>query len=722
MNNDAEISKLLKAASLVLGFSVMVTQIILLREFLSVFNGIELIIGMILSAWMFLTGLGAYLGSLLKFTKTNVKTICYLEIVIGIIPMLTVFLLYILRNQVLPAGQMLNIYQVILSCFTLLAPFCITSGMSFTILSVQLSWIMKKKEISGVYGFESLGSLLGGLIFSLILINYSSVYTSLSIIIMLNITMAIMILHYLRNRRGVLLFIASGILVLTLIVLIKPQDIAMKALFKNQEIITTKTSPFNHLVATRTRDQVNIYGNGTMLFSSDNPIDIEESVHYTMGQAKHVRNILILSGGYQKTIKEVLKYPGIENIDYLESDPYLTEMLDDILPPTVFDQDIVSIINKDPVLFLKNTSTKYDVIMINLPDPSTAQLNRFYTIEFLEVLKQHLNPSGIISHSLSYTGNYIGKESATLNSCLYQAMQSFFKHVQLIPGKKNYFLGSDAPTGYDITATINREGIETDYVNDYYIDTSLVKLRSEMIIDSFEDCVGGNNSFKPMGYFHHLKYWFSYDKSNLMIILLFILIPFTIIVFKLSPVNLGLFAGGFTAASVEFILIISFQIIYGYVYQIIGLIITTFMAGLVFGSLFLIRKFRRRSMNGYLVIQVIIGFLALFIPVIMYKLNAVSFQQYPVLLVFFFLIFLSGLLTGLQYAYATGLSGGNVAQIAASTYSSDLIGSGLGALLMAAIIIPLMGILNAGVLLFCLNFVVIFVILYKRKRIGFEGC
>ena len=42
---------------------------------------------------------------------------------------------------------------------------------------------------------------------------------------------------------------------------------------------------------------------------------------------------------------------------------------------------------------------KYDVVIIDLPDPSTAQINRFYTIEFFNELKKILNKGWVVSIS-----------------------------------------------------------------------------------------------------------------------------------------------------------------------------------------------------------------------------------------------------------------------------------------------------------------------------------
>ncbi len=53
---------------------------------------------------------------------------------------------------------------------------------------------------------------------------------------------------------------------------------------------------------------------------------------------------------------------------------------------------------------------------------------------------------------------------------------------------------------------------------------------------------------------------------------------------RMNTITLGILTGGFAASSVEILLLISFQIIYGYVYFLTGVIISIFMAGLAFGA------------------------------------------------------------------------------------------------------------------------------------------
>jgi spermidine synthase len=94
------------------GISSTVTQIILLREFLSVFYGNELVIGIILANWMMLTGFGSFLGKYSTYVKYKINLLIILLLLISVLPIITVFSLDILRNIVFPVGTMVGIIQI----------------------------------------------------------------------------------------------------------------------------------------------------------------------------------------------------------------------------------------------------------------------------------------------------------------------------------------------------------------------------------------------------------------------------------------------------------------------------------------------------------------------------------------------------------------------------------------------------------------------------------
>ena len=148
------------------------------------------------------------------------------------------------------------------------------------------------------------------------------------------------------------------------------------------------------------------------LFSTHNVEQIEETVHYAMAQRPDARRVLLISGGVSGTAREVLKYP-VEAVDYVELDPLILEVARRFLPESLADPRI-HVIQADGRLFVRQTHERYDVVIVDVPDPSTSQLNRFYTREFFAEVRRILAPGGVLSFSLGTYENYLGKELARL--------------------------------------------------------------------------------------------------------------------------------------------------------------------------------------------------------------------------------------------------------------------------------------------------------------------
>ena len=135
----------------------------------------------------------------------------------------------------------------------------------------------------------------------------------------------------------------------------------------------------------------------------------------------------------------------------------------------------------------------------------------------------------------------------------------------------------------EIVKNIEQKNIKTEYVNKYYINDEQIKERSELIEVTISNDIDINYDFEPITYYLQLKQWLSLFKLNYLIIALLIFIPVLVVIFRMNYINTGLFVTGFSATSIEIILIIAFQVIYGYLYQMIGIIITFFMVGMATG-------------------------------------------------------------------------------------------------------------------------------------------
>jgi spermidine synthase len=83
-----------KFSVIILGFTSIITQIVLIREFFSVFNGNELVTGIFLANWMLLTGAGAYFGKTLKKYFLNFENFSLSHFVIGSLPIITAVGIY----------------------------------------------------------------------------------------------------------------------------------------------------------------------------------------------------------------------------------------------------------------------------------------------------------------------------------------------------------------------------------------------------------------------------------------------------------------------------------------------------------------------------------------------------------------------------------------------------------------------------------------------------
>ncbi len=706
----------LKFSIIALGISSISTQIILLRIFLSVFLGNELVLGIILANWMLLTATGSYLGKfLINRSKIRITVIIVMQFCIAVFPVLTGFLIYFLKNIISPPGLVFGITEIFVSSFIFLLPFCLVSGAMFTVFSFVYSKSCKRNLIFKTYSLESVGSIIGGFAFSLIFVFFFEAIQSLKIFMVISLIAAILLSFY--SEKSLLKWFSLIISAIIIFVLfnINFDKIAVKSLFPGQNILYQKETPYGNIVVSETDDQINFYENGNSLFSFPNVIENEELVHYSLIQHNKPENILLISGGVSGIIQEIEKY-GVKNIDYVEINPGIIEIAEKY---GIWKKNkIVNVWHQDAGLFVKNASkNNYDAILINLPEPNNAGLNRFYTNEFFIEIKGSVSNNAVIALSLPSTANYFSEEAKQLHSVIYNTLKNNFNSVLIIPGERNYFIASDGDLSLEIAKMINRKNIENTYVNQYFIKDNLLKLRSEYLINNLDSSAEINYDFKPVSYYRQIVYWMTlYGISSwYFIILLVAFIVFIVIRFR--TIDLGMFGAGFSASAIEFLLLISFQVIYGYIYQVLGVIITVFMIGLAIGAAYYNKFLRKINLNSFIKIQILIGFYCVLFPFVILLMNALNVNTLAFYFFFFILTIIISILTGIQFSLASKIKKEKISVIAADTYAADLIGSAVGMILVSVILFPLLGIVNLCLLIGGINFLISGLIYLKRKKL-----
>ena len=128
-----EFKKKLFYSITVLGISSIITQIVVLREFLSVFQGNELVFGIILANWLLLTGFGSYIGKYTDKIKFKLRWWIIAQLIIAFLPFFHIIIIRNLRNLFFLYGELIDLISIILSTFLILLPYCFISGFLLTL-------------------------------------------------------------------------------------------------------------------------------------------------------------------------------------------------------------------------------------------------------------------------------------------------------------------------------------------------------------------------------------------------------------------------------------------------------------------------------------------------------------------------------------------------------------------------------------------------------------
>lgn len=715
-------------ASFLLGFASIISQIIVFRELLSVFYGNELCLGILFCVWLLWVGLGSKLGNIISnsrnFFLKNLSLWYFLLALFSIFTVLGIRYSRIILN-ILP-GEIIGFMPMLGFILVILAPLCLILGMLFVLNSTV--WQFNSDDdflVTRVYLWESLGAGIGGFLCSLILIPF---LTNFSIQIWLFIVVflfSILLLKDLGKRRIVFFLILLGVLAFKIgRVDNYLERTSLNKLWRGLPIVKSVDSIYGNLAVLKSAEQISFYENGLILFSYPDEFSSEEAVLYAIVEHPEPKKLLLIGGGVGGTLTQVLKHKSIE-IDYVELDPKIIELSKVYLPISEgksIENNRVRIIHKDGKLFVREKhnqgKSEYDLIVLNLPDPYNAQLNRFYTKEFFSIVKNLLNGNGVFSFRVSSAENYLNPEQALYVSSIYRTLLSEFKNVIVLPGANNIFLASQTAKLTDnwvqIVESLEKKDIQTAFVNEHFLKNRLSEERIEYLhqmINSYKGKI--NYDLKPISYFYNTVLWSAQLKSFEKPIFIFLsklnsawyfllgfLVTFILLFFihrtKIFLPGFSLFAmflAGFTSIAFEIILLLTYQIFYGYIYSQIGIFLTLFMLGLFVGALHISRRKSKADFKVLTLLQFFQVILIFFFLMLTAYLLKYYFKPEFLGFILGAMIFASGFIGGGLFTSANQIYIEYKGMKKVGTgYAFDLFGSALSSILASAILIPLMGI------------------------------
>jgi spermidine synthase len=698
-----------------LGVSCVMTQLALMRELLGAFSGNEMVLGVVLGLWLLLMGIGARLGSTAGKLRSPLAALAVIQVLVAVLPPLQVFLLRVLRNVVFIRGAAVGVTETVGASFVLLLPYCLVAGYALTL---ACSILVREGDPSGIgraYVTDSIGSIIGGILFSFVLVQFLDHIAILLIPALLNLTLAALLGFRVQGSRfevqgskfsllwfpALALALSLGLIAVTL--LADPDGLSTRLQYPRQHIVARANSPYGKLIVTESDGQFDFIENGIPITSTRDDQHVEETVHYAMAQRLEARRVLLVSGGISGTAREILKY-GVRQVDYVELDPLILEFGKRYLPENLADPRI-RVINTDGRLFVKQTSAQYDVVIIDILAPATAQLNRFYTTEFLAGVKRALVRDGVVCFALGQYENYVSPELARMLSSACLSVKQSFHNVLMIPGGHIFFLASDGPLSADVASRIEQRRIQTRLVNRHYLAAMLTPDRIADLANATAQPAAVNRDFSPVLYYYHLRHWMSQFnvRFGVMEIGLFLLLGFYLV--RLRASAFVLFASGFAASTLEVVLLLAFQVLCGSVYHQVGVIVTVFMGGLALGAWIANRPSDSRA-GSLSLLAFLIAAYATLLPLLLPLLNRMGGSAASLAMVKAIIALLTlalAVLVGMQFPLANRLEFDGTVAGAARLYTADFVGACLGALLACTLLIPLIGVTGVCLLTALLN-------------------
>jgi spermidine synthase len=738
---------------LLVGAYAIGAQIFFIRELLVLFFGNELCIGIIFGSWFLGITAGAFISGKRAQHVPDIGTIFFIVIIVlTLLPFLLIPVMRLLRGILaVPSGEHFTVLEMLFGTALSVCPFSFIIGYFFPIACKAILYLgmTGSAGIGMVYVWESAGSLVGGCIISLVLIpSYSPLQIfSVGALMLWLIAVCYLIIDMTGVARIRLLAVLLSLLVIggTLAAggYISMLDEYLTVLrwktFNNElSLVVSRDSRYQNIIIARNGGQYNIFTDGQFIGSYPDEYQSAVNAHLFLCQHPSPQHVLVIGGGLTGLIRNILQHK-VKTIDYVELD---AEMVNLIIPVLAADDreavrnPRVHISFEDGRKFVKNSLKHYNLILILTPEPSTASLNRFYTIEFLREVKRTLADGGIMVIGLPSSAVYLGEIISPYAGSLYKSLQAVYPYLLIMPQEDRYYffaasqhnlLTADASI---LEKRFNERKIQSSpsfspALFSVLVQTERIEFVNEALNKKTDTQL--NTDFRPITYFYNLLLWETIAAgrgavsiikqlsriSVLSLVLVIIIFCAARIIWShkrgtKSPFLFnGLWAIGTTGCAgmaLEIVLIFTFQNLYGYIYQMIGLIVGFFMFGLTLGGYWAKRNIEQQNwqdIRPLVIVEIIFVIYSILLPFLIRLLNISGggfAEKYLALIMpylYMLLVFGAGFITGLEFPLVSNMLIGKQygsAAVAGWVDATDHLGACGGSLFTGTLLLPLAGV------------------------------
>ena len=743
--------KALAFSFVALGVAALVAQVSLLREWLAVFGGNEFFIGWTLFAWLSWVALGALAGG--RWPGGARPPAAAVAAGHGLAALLFPAALVLVRASRAPGGVAGAIPDPVPAMFQAalaLAPLCLVLGAQF-VLGAR-AWREAdapdglERAVGRAYVLETAGFVAGGILFSFLLATRNSFHVaalagSLHLLAAGFLCAAVPLRS--RRLRGGLLAVAAGLLALwPLAGRFERATSAWR--FPGQVLVESRASIYGRLAVTTVGAQVNFHENGAFLGTAEDRQASETLVHFPMLAHPDPRRVLLIGAGFNGALREILKHHPAR-VDHVELDPLWTDLARRHLAPglrAALDDPRVRTVFADARAFLRSGSEAdspgpYDVVIVNLPDPATALLNRYYSLEFFRDVRRRLAPGGVLALRLGFSPDQVAPALADLGASIDRTLRAVFASVVFLPEYEILFLASDgpAPTTADLVARHGPRRLCVDFVIPPYVAYRLGTDRVGQVRAAFAARADAplNRDVRPIACHYVLVHWLDafhprlaafagradrvrWPAAAAVVLVWAALAGATARPRAAHRLGAGAMAvASFTLMGGELALLLAFQIFRGYLYRQLALLFAAVMLGMALGAAAGARRSGRARPGALAGLHLLAAATAAGSAAFVERLAAGGLGAAPwTEAVFLLLAVAIGGVAGGEFPVANRiqLAGAADPRRAGIVYAADLAGSCAAALGIGLWALPVLGLgatlgwlaaLNVGVALLCLR-------------------
>ncbi len=766
-----------------LGAYAVCAQALLLREAQVVLLGSELAWGFIFTFWLVGVALGA--AGVRHRARTADSARRWLAGAVLVLPLSLTAVLVFLRASRLIFGLGAGAYPgpgaVLLIDLLAALPVGIPIGAAFPTASAVLAEdagddTVRARSVGRIYAVEAAGSLVGGALFSFFLVARLDSFTlAIGLGTLLPAALLLLLAGEERHRTARFAAVALATLLAALTLLSLPARLDQltgrwrwSSFAPGLELGLAADSRYQHIDIGRLENEYSLYLNGQVEATWPDPVAHAITAHFTACQHPDPKRILLLGGGQEGLVAELLRHHPVE-VELVTLDEQAFTAQSRFLEA----DDLAAL--RSPAVRVRYGDIRYrvkrlaregragwDLVILAAPEPATILSARLYTREFFAELERIMAPDGVLAFTLRGSTGYWGAEASAYVASIVEPLRTVFTDVlvtfayptDIFAARREGMLTRQ---GSGLARRYNEREIDSAHFDPLWFTgaTDMFDPAKRAVVDQAlhthtPDRV--NTDDHPVATLYHHRLWFATARGAHAAgqappmrgqgLVGFVLglrpVPIALLILALTlavgfvglrrvdpvPVRTAVLwstaSVGCFSMAVEIILLYAFQVLFGYVYRMIGLIVGIFMAGLVIGSLLANRALStgfpgqaageartgseavRRGLRGMMVLDSAAALFALLLALLLPWLRSASAASLVGETAIFGLVGAAGVLGGALFPMAArvGLGTGfGTAEAAGRVAWADHLGGAAGALLTGTVLVPVVGTGAACVLL-----------------------